>query len=73
MTMLNNELIELDMANLDRAVSSVEMSQEINELAMKAMSEEETVEVQKVWQERTGDREILQDGCSTKEVNEKAK
>lgn len=60
------------MGNLEETVGSMGTTKEVTGWAIGAMSEEETEEVHKTWQERTGGRETLGDGCSIEGVKEKA-
>lgn len=60
------------MANLNEMVRSMCTSREVTSWTIKAVSEEETKEAQKAWQERTAGRETLRDGCSYEEVERDA-
>lgn len=61
------ELIVSYMTNLNETVGSKDTREEATSWGKKTMSEEETKEVQKAWQEHTAGRESLWDDYNTEE------
>lgn len=68
----DHKQIVFNMANLDKTVVSIGTSLEVISWVMKAMSEEETEEAQKSWQECTAGREILGEDCNTENMEQEA-
>lgn len=72
MTPSDYEPIVFDLASLHEMVGSMGTSQEATWWVIKSMSEEETKEVQRTWQECTASRVIVGDSGITDEMKEKA-
>lgn len=67
-TSSDHELIVFDTANLYETIGSMGTSQEVTEWAIKVMSEYKLEPAQGAWQDKTAGRGVIQDRCSTKEI-----